>query len=461
MTYFCLAALGSMVILWIVLFRYERQYLKERFAMKGIYRLLYPAAFWISRHIPGKKENQLKNISYAMLVFFITNLAALILCLGGENTGNLQEGYMILRNAPGEGSSSVVLEADIHGERQEISVTVGEKRLEAEDLELLQENCRLYIDQYVLGENEDEEHIVYSLNFFSQIPGTSVTVTWETSDYLVVGMDGTVKNEELENPVTVTVTALCTYFDQSWIWEKSLVICPAVKEEQELVKDQLYEALAVQEEKTKSQDYLTLPKTVGESPVSWSEKSSTGPGLLIFMGIGVIILIFAREGEGMIRAQKKRSEELTLDYPVFVHKVVLLLGSGMTCKSAWFRIISDYNKKLEKGGKRQYLYEEMIVAANEMNQGVTEIQAYENFGRRCGLGPYLKFCSILIQSVKTGARGMGRMMADAGDEAALLRRESAKRMGEEAGTKLLFPMVVLLGVVMVIVMVPAFMSMNI
>ena len=163
----------------------------------------------------------------------------------------------------------------------------------------------------------------------------------------------------------------------------------------------------------------------------------------------------------MIRAQKKRSEELTLDYPVFVHKVVLLLGSGMTCKSAWFRIISDYNKKLEKGGKRQYLYEEMIVAANEMNQGITEIQAYENFGRRCGLGPYLKFCSILIQSVKTGARGMGRMLADAGDEAALLRLESAKRMGEEAGTKLLFPMVALLGIVMVIVMVPAFMSMNI
>ena len=35
------------------------------------------------------------------------------------------------------------------------------------------------------------------------------------------------------------------------------------------------------------------------------------------------------------------------------------------------------------------------------------------------------------------------------------RKEMAKRKGEEAGTKLLLPMVVLLGVVMVIVMLPA------
>ncbi len=482
MTYFCIAAAGSMPVVWIILFQYERGYLKAHFAMKGIFRLLYPAAFWISRHIPGQKgkkrmglsslypdgntaffheEQKLKNISYAMVIFFVTNMAALLLCLGGERTGRLQDGYMLPRNAPGEGSSSVILEADINGERQEISVIVGERRLETEDFERLQETCRSYIDSHMLGENTDEEHIVYPLNFFSQVPGTSVTVTWETSDYLIIGMDGTVKNEELKDPAAVTVTARCTYFDQSWTWERSLVVCPAVKESREQIKDQLYEALTVEEEKTKSQEYLTLPRTVGESHVSWSEKAGTGPGFLIFMGIGVIILIFAREGEGMIRAQKKRSEELTLDYPVFVHKVVLLLGSGMTCKSAWFRIISDYNKKLEKGGKRQYLYEEMIVAANEMNQGITEMQAYENFGRRCGLGPYLKFCSILIQSVKTGARGMGRMLADAGDEAALLRLESAKRMGEEAGTKLLFPMVALLGIVMVIVMVPAFMSMNI
>ena len=52
------------------------------------------------------------------------------------------------------------------------------------------------------------------------------------------------------------------------------------------------------------------------------------------------------------------------------------------------------------------------------------------------------------------------MLAEAGEEAVIVRRENAKRVGEEAGTKLLFPMIVLLGVVMFIVIVPAFMSMG-
>ena len=53
----------------------------------------------------------------------------------------------------------------------------------------------------------------------------------------------------------------------------------------------------------------------------------------------------------------------------------------MTCKSAWLRIISDYNKMLEKGGKAaSTCMEEMIVAANEMRQGdYGDPIAYEKF----------------------------------------------------------------------------------
>lgn len=47
------------------------------------------------------------------------------------------------------------------------------------------------------------------------------------------------------------------------------------------------------------------------------------------------------------------------------------------------------------------------------------------------------------------------MMAGEEQNAMQTRKEMAKRKGEEAGTKLLLPMVVLLGVVMVIVMLPA------
>ncbi len=38
------------------------------------------------------------------------------------------------------------------------------------------------------------------------------------------------------------------------------------------------------------------------------------------------------------------------------------------------------------------------------------------------------------------------------------RKQQAKRLGEEAQTKLLFPMILMLTVVMIIIMIPAYMS---
>ena len=40
------------------------------------------------------------------------------------------------------------------------------------------------------------------------------------------------------------------------------------------------------------------------------------------------------------------------------------------------------------------------------------------------------------------------------------RKSTAKRLGEEAGTKLLMPMLGMLAVVFIIVMIPAFLSMQ-
>ena len=44
-------------------------------------------------------------------------------------------------------------------------------------------------------------------------------------------------------------------------------------------------------------------------------------------------------------------------------------------------------------------------------------------------------------------------------EALERRKERALQLGEKAGTKMLFPMMLMLGIVMAIIMVPAFMTM--
>ena len=58
-------------------------------------------------------------------------------------------------------------------------------------------------------------------------------------------------------------------------------------------------------------------------------------------------------------------------------------------------------------------------------------------------------------------KGLTQMLKLESIQAFEERKARAKKLGEEAGTKLLFPMFLMLAVVLIIVIVPAFMSLQI
>jgi hypothetical protein len=112
-------------------------------------------------------------------------------------------------------------------------------------------------------------------------------------------------------------------------------------------------------------------------------------------------------------------------------------------------------------GKKRYVYEEMMITYGELMLGTSETIAYERFGRRVKLLPYLRFSSMIARNVKKGSTGLLGLLELEAAEAFEERKELAKRMGEEAGTKLLAPMMLMLLIVLAIIMLPAFMSFGI
>ncbi len=95
---------------------------------------------------------------------------------------------------------------------------------------------------------------------------------------------------------------------------------------------------------------------------------------------------------------------------------------------------------------------------NEMSNGISQIKAYENYGIRCGMLQYGKFSTWIIQQGKKGAQGLVQLLEVEMYEAKEERNKTIKIMGEKISTKMLFPMVGLMAVVMLIVIVPAFYS---
>ena len=101
-----------------------------------------------------------------------------------------------------------------------------------------------------------------------------------------------------------------------------------------------------------------------------------------------------------------------------------------------------------------------FITCHEIESGVGEARAYERFGERCGLHRYRKFCSLLVQNLRKGTRGLVQLLEEEVSDAFEERKNLAKKSGEEAGTKMLFPMMMMFGIIIVIIMVPAFLSLQ-
>lgn len=71
---------------------------------------------------------------------------------------------------------------------------------------------------------------------------------------------------------------------------------------------------------------------------------------------------------------------------------------------------------------------------------------------------YRKFSSYLVQNLKKGNRKLCNLLEQEAMDAFVERKNMAQQIGEEVGTKLLFPMLLMLGIVIVIIMVPAMIS---
>ena len=88
------------------------------------------------------------------------------------------------------------------------------------------------------------------------------------------------------------------------------------------------------------------------------------------------------------------------------------------------------------------------------------MKAYEGFAERCGLPCCKRFSMLLIQHLEKGTKGLEKELEQEAAQAMEERKNMAKRQGEEAGTKLVFPMLLMLGVVVAVMLIPACMAMD-
>ena len=121
---------------------------------------------------------------------------------------------------------------------------------------------------------------------------------------------------------------------------------------------------------------------------------------------------------------------------------------------------SDEDEKKKNSKEYHYAYEELKMATVKMKSGVSEINAINQYGERCGLHNYIKLANIIEQNIRRGTGELSFALENELNKALVERKNTALKRGSKISTKLLGPMTVMLIVALVILMVPALMSIN-
>ena len=216
-------------------------------------------------------------------------------------------------------------------------------------------------------------------------------------------------------------------------------------------------------------DYYYLPDQLDGKSYSWkSRKDSSGKTISgLFLAGGLLILVLGGREAG--RKEQERQEKMLLEYPPVIMKFTLLIQAGMSIRRAFQKMASDYasEKKRGKGApgkkrktreKTSLAGEEILMVVHELESGVSESEAYRHLGERCGGIRYRTFSTLLVQNLQKGGRSLGDILERESVDAWEERKQKARVMGETASTRLLFPMMLMLLIVMGVIMIPAFLS---
>ena len=271
-------------------------------------------------------------------------------------------------------------------------------------------------------------------------------------------LDGYVVRRQ-EQEQSLAVTAEASWKNWKKVYSFSIHIAPVKWSEKSLWEKNVEQAVAKQMEEQAEKEVVKLPETIDGKKVRYILKSDEKSYALVYLVLVLIICLPVFWRMQQKKEQTLRREQLLLDHPAVVNQFMLLLGAGLSVRKVIERLVSEYEKKCQRGGKKRYVYEELGVAMRQMHDGVSETKAVECFGRRCLLQQYLRFCSLITQNMKKGAEGMLAILETEAMDSLERRKEHALQLGEKAGTRLLFPMMLMLLIVMGIIMVPAFMTM--
>ena len=172
-----------------------------------------------------------------------------------------------------------------------------------------------------------------------------------------------------------------------------------------------------------------------------------------FFAALITVLIFYWTDTDLDKKLKRRKRDILIDLTGFINTLALMLNAGLPFSSAVQKVVRDADRE-------RPLYRELNYMLAEINSGKPVNRAYEDLAYRCKVPEVTRFISTVLQNLHRGNRDMVYVMINLTQEAWEKRKDIARKQGEEASSKLIFPMVMIFIAVAIIVLAPAIQAMG-
>ena len=473
MIWFYLSLSVALLLFLLITCRYKASEVKKLDKKKHKLKILYPSSMWLVDKLPRRlvggntkinrelKELSLKEdisqerkiymagkISIVIMVLF----AGLMIGLGVSVSSpkSLQEIHKIKRKSS---STTYDFVAKSGKEEKNISLDVaGKKRTRKETYKAL-DNAKKLLVKKILAKNKSVNQVNSHINLVDSIGKEDIKISWGIEDSDIIGYDGEIGKSVPKKGVLVKLTAIMELDKVTEEYQFTIKVFPEKKSSnlQSYIQKHV-------DEKDSTKKEVELPTKIGGKVYKFFVRNSNYASWIFPLALVIAILLFVLKDRDLEKEIEERQKQMLRDYPNIVSKLLIYFGAGLSIKSAIERIVREYKKEKKDV---HFAYEEMDILVTKMNSGVSETTAIAEFGDRCGIHCYIKLANIIEQNLRRGSKDMVYALKTEVNSAVNTRKNNILKEGSEISTKLLGPMIIMLIISIVIIMVPAFLSINI
>lgn len=175
---------------------------------------------------------------------------------------------------------------------------------------------------------------------------------------------------------------------------------------------------------------------------------------MLAAGFALMVLYIFYSYKSLDNQVKRRRQQIILELPELLNKLTLLINAGETIHLGIHRCAASFD------GDEHPLRREWAVLSRSLRDNKPFVLAMEEFSRSCSVLEVSMFTTAVLTNFRRGGSDFVASLEELSHTLWERRKATAKIIGEEASSKLIFPMVLLFCTVMMIVAAPAVLMMN-